>query len=46
MNNKRYVLTNDSEKRVQLWEVDSGKIVHEFKEPFADVKELLSEKYD
>ena len=42
MNNKRYVLTNNSEKKVQLWEVDSGKVVHEFTEPFADVKNLLS----
>ena len=34
MNNKRYVLTNDTEKNVQLWEIDTGKCVKTFRESF------------
>ena len=46
MNNKRYILTNDSEKKVKLWELETGKCVHKFSEPFNAVKQLLSEKFD
>jgi hypothetical protein len=31
MNNKRFCLTNDSAKNVQLWQLDTGLMVKEFK---------------
>ena len=46
MNNKRYVLTNDSDKNVSLWEIDTGKCVKSFREPFSQVQKLLTSNYD
>lgn len=30
LNNKRYILTNNSEKKVQLWAAESGKVIKEW----------------
>jgi hypothetical protein len=46
MNNKRYVLIGDKAQQAELWEIETGKCVHKFKEPFNSAKELLSSKYD
>ena len=46
MNNKRYILTVDSEKNVILWEANSGRIIKEFSQEFPQVKKLLTEQYD
>lgn len=46
LNNKRYVLTNDTANNVQLWELDSLKCVHKFNQPFEKAKKLLTENYD
>ena len=45
MNNKRYVLTKDKTNQSELWELETGKCLQKFKEPFAEVKEKLS-KFD
>jgi len=41
MNNKRYVLTVDSSKKVQLWECDTGRCIQEYTKTFSQVKKLL-----
>ena len=30
MNNKRFVLTNNSAKQAELWEIETGQLVHQF----------------
>jgi WD40 repeat protein len=42
MNNKRYVLVKDKEQHSQLWEIETGKCVQSFTQPFNEVKELLA----
>jgi hypothetical protein len=46
MNNKRYLLvkTKDPET-AELWELETGRCLHKFSEPFNQVKDRLS-KYD
>lgn len=36
MNNKRYLLTNNSASECQLWELDSAKMVNTFVQPFKE----------
>ena len=30
LNNKRYILTNNSDKKAQLWSTESGKVIKEW----------------
>ena len=46
MNNKRFVLTKDTQQTVQLWQLDSAKCIHTFNQPWDECKKLLSEMYD
>ena len=45
MNNKRYVLVGDKAQNAELWELETGKCVKKFTQPFNAAKELLS-KFD
>jgi hypothetical protein len=46
MNNKRYVLVKTkAPETAELWELETGRCLQKFSEPFADVKERLA-KYD
>jgi hypothetical protein len=45
MNNKRFVLTKDNAKTVQLWQADTCEMVNEYTQDFEHVKKTL-EAYD
>ena len=46
MNNKRFVLTKDSDRKVQLWQLDTCKCIHTFPGSYEDAQKLLTETYD
>lgn len=47
MNNKRYILTADSDKQVDLMEADTGQVIHTFTNyTFANAKKYLTDQFD
>jgi len=46
LNNKRFVLTKDTQQTVQLWQLDTAKCIHTFNQPWDQCKKLLQEMYD
>ena len=46
MNNKRFVLTNNTESEAQLWQLDSGECVHQLTNDFKHSQKLLADSYD
>ena len=47
MSNKRYVLTNDSQKKAVLWSITEARPVKEWQsKSFKQVQSLLTENYD
>ena len=43
MNNKRFVLTNNSAKQAELWEIETGQRVHQFDCPFSEAKKRIDQ---
>ena len=46
MNNKRYVLTSNCIEEVELWELDSARVVKKFDRTFQSARDWLSDLYD
>ena len=46
LNNKRFVLTRDTQNTVQLWQLDTCKCIHTFNQTWDATKKLLKDTYE